>query len=352
MLAGVTLGSGVAILDGSVVNVALRTIGRDLGASLAQLQWVVNGYLLALASLVLVGGALGDRFGRRRVYLVGVVLVPRRVRPVRRRPDARPAHRPARVPGRRRRAAHPRRAGAHPGVVPPTRTAPPAIGTWAGLVGRRGGDRAGARRLARRQRLVAVDLRDQRAAVRRGRRAHQVRRTREPRPHRHRSLRRARRGAHRGGPRCRDLRPDRLGRGRGAPSSRWRGWWRWAPGWRSWSSRSARHPRWFRWGCSRSRIFSAANAMTLLVYGALGRRLALHGAPAAGGGLERAAGRVVGDAGHARRCCCSRRAPPSLSARIGPRIPMTVGPAGLRGGGAAPARRRRGRDVVVGAARA
>ena len=73
MLAGVILGSGVAILDGSVVNVALRTIGRDLGASLAQLQWVVNGYLLALASLVLVGGALGDRFGRRRVYLVGVV---------------------------------------------------------------------------------------------------------------------------------------------------------------------------------------------------------------------------------------------------------------------------------------
>jgi EmrB/QacA subfamily drug resistance transporter len=73
VLAGVTLGSGVAILDGSVVNVALRTIGRDLDASLAQLQWVVNGYLLALASLVLVGGALGDRCGRRRVYLVGVV---------------------------------------------------------------------------------------------------------------------------------------------------------------------------------------------------------------------------------------------------------------------------------------
>lgn len=72
VLAGLTLGSGVAILDGSVVNVALRTVGRDLGASLAQLQWVVNGYLLALASLVLVGGALGDRFGRRRVYLVGV----------------------------------------------------------------------------------------------------------------------------------------------------------------------------------------------------------------------------------------------------------------------------------------
>ena len=73
VLSGLILGSAVAILDGSVVNVALRTIGSDLGASLAQLQWVVNGYLLALASLVLVGGALGDRLGRRRVYLVGVV---------------------------------------------------------------------------------------------------------------------------------------------------------------------------------------------------------------------------------------------------------------------------------------
>ncbi|QKE82940.1 MFS transporter [Arthrobacter sp. NEB 688] len=73
VLAGLVLGTGVAILDGSVVNVALRTIGADLDASLAQLQWVVNGYLLALASLVLVGGGLGDRWGRRRVYEVGVV---------------------------------------------------------------------------------------------------------------------------------------------------------------------------------------------------------------------------------------------------------------------------------------
>ncbi|MGL5818524.1 MAG: MFS transporter [Phycicoccus sp.] len=72
MLAALTLGSGVAILDGSVVNIALRDIGQDLDASLAQLQWVVNGYLLALASLVLVGGALGDRQGRRRVYLAGM----------------------------------------------------------------------------------------------------------------------------------------------------------------------------------------------------------------------------------------------------------------------------------------
>src|SRR4249919_1409333 len=71
-LLAVTLGTGVAILDGSIVNIALKSIGEDLDASLAQLQWVTNGYLLALASLILVGGSLGDRFGRRRVYLIGV----------------------------------------------------------------------------------------------------------------------------------------------------------------------------------------------------------------------------------------------------------------------------------------
>ncbi len=71
-LVTVTLGSGIAILDGTVVNIALRRIGVDLGASLTQLQWIVNGYLLALASLILVGGALGDRLGRKRMYLTGV----------------------------------------------------------------------------------------------------------------------------------------------------------------------------------------------------------------------------------------------------------------------------------------
>lgn len=71
-LATAILGSGIAFLDGTVVNIALPRLGADLGASLAQLQWVVNGYMLALASLILVGGALGDRWGRRRTYLVGV----------------------------------------------------------------------------------------------------------------------------------------------------------------------------------------------------------------------------------------------------------------------------------------
>jgi EmrB/QacA subfamily drug resistance transporter len=63
----------MVLLDGTVVNVALRTIGSDLDASLAQLQWISNAYLLTLASLILIGGSLGDRLGRRRVFLVGVV---------------------------------------------------------------------------------------------------------------------------------------------------------------------------------------------------------------------------------------------------------------------------------------
>ena len=71
-LTAVTLGSGIALLDGTVVGIALPTIGRDLGSSLAGLQWINNGFVLALAALILVGGGLGDRLGRRRVYLVGV----------------------------------------------------------------------------------------------------------------------------------------------------------------------------------------------------------------------------------------------------------------------------------------
>ena len=67
------LGSGMAMLDGTVVNVALVRLGADLGASMADLQWTTNGYLLALASLILLGGSLGDRYGRRRVFVIGVI---------------------------------------------------------------------------------------------------------------------------------------------------------------------------------------------------------------------------------------------------------------------------------------
>ena len=66
------LGSGMAFLDGTVVNVALPDIGRDFDATTGSLQWILNGYLLTLASLILLGGSLGDRFGRRRVFVIGV----------------------------------------------------------------------------------------------------------------------------------------------------------------------------------------------------------------------------------------------------------------------------------------
>jgi EmrB/QacA subfamily drug resistance transporter len=68
------LGSGVAMLNGTDVSVALPAIGRDLGADVPALQWILNGYMLTLAALILVGGSLGDRYGRRRIYLVGVAL--------------------------------------------------------------------------------------------------------------------------------------------------------------------------------------------------------------------------------------------------------------------------------------
>jgi len=67
------LGSSMALLDSTVVNVALPSIGRSLGAGIAGLQWTVSAYMLTLSALLLLGGALGDRYGRRRTYRIGVV---------------------------------------------------------------------------------------------------------------------------------------------------------------------------------------------------------------------------------------------------------------------------------------
>jgi len=66
------LGSAIVFVDQTVVNVALPALREDLGASLAGQQWVVEAYLLLLASLVLVGGSLGDLYGRRRIFAIGV----------------------------------------------------------------------------------------------------------------------------------------------------------------------------------------------------------------------------------------------------------------------------------------
>jgi len=72
-VAATVLGSGLAFIDATVVNVALPSIGDSLGAGLLSLTWVINAYTLTLASMILLGGSLGDRFGRRRVFVIGVV---------------------------------------------------------------------------------------------------------------------------------------------------------------------------------------------------------------------------------------------------------------------------------------
>ena len=74
VLAATILASTIAYVDESVVNVALPAIGRDLAASPAALQWVINAYMLCLAAFLLVGGAAGDRLGRRRIFIAGVAL--------------------------------------------------------------------------------------------------------------------------------------------------------------------------------------------------------------------------------------------------------------------------------------
>jgi len=71
VLTATILGSGMVFLDGTIVNVATRRIGEEFHAGFGALQWVLNAYTLALASLILLGGSLGDRLGRRRIFLIG-----------------------------------------------------------------------------------------------------------------------------------------------------------------------------------------------------------------------------------------------------------------------------------------
>jgi EmrB/QacA subfamily drug resistance transporter len=73
-LAATILGSSLAFIDGSVVNIALPALAKDLHATAATLPWAINAYLLPLGALILLGGGLGDHFGRRRYFLVGLVL--------------------------------------------------------------------------------------------------------------------------------------------------------------------------------------------------------------------------------------------------------------------------------------
>src|SRR5262245_36913159 len=72
VLAATILASSMVFIDGTVVNVALPALQREFGASVARVQWVVEAYALLLTALLLLGGSAGDRFGRRRVFALGV----------------------------------------------------------------------------------------------------------------------------------------------------------------------------------------------------------------------------------------------------------------------------------------
>ena len=207
-LVATILGSTVVFLDSTVVNVALPAISDGLDAGLAGQQWVVEAYMLTLVSLLLVGGSLGDQFGRRRMFVAGLIAFGATsalcaVAPTRRVPDRRP--RPA---GDRRRAAGPGLAGDRRRDL---------RGRGARQGGRhldrldrdRDRDRAGRGRRADRAALLAGDLLGQPAADR----GHGLRspctRSREPRPGRLPRHRLARDRALGGRARRPGLRPDR-----------------------------------------------------------------------------------------------------------------------------------------------
>src|SRR5258705_8134279 len=74
VLAATIIGSSLAFIDGTVVTVALPSIAREFHATGAEMQWVIEGYSLFLSALLLVGGSLGDHFGRKRIYALGIAL--------------------------------------------------------------------------------------------------------------------------------------------------------------------------------------------------------------------------------------------------------------------------------------
>ena len=155
------MGSFVVGLDSTVVNVALPAIEEDLGGGLAGQQWISNGYLLALAALILVGGSLGDVFGERRVFSIGLVGFGATSMVCALAPTIE-----VMVAGRVAQ-------GVFGALLTPSALAvivaafPPAQRgaggrLVAGVVGHRDRDRAARRRPADRRGLVALDLRDQR----------------------------------------------------------------------------------------------------------------------------------------------------------------------------------------------
>ena len=185
------------MLDNTVVNVALPSIQDDLGASLSGLEWTVNAYTLTFAVLLVTGGRLGDIFGRRRMFLFGVVVFALSSAAIGFAPDPGLAGGRPRGPGHGRRVHDARHPLDHHERVP-ARGARQGDRNLGRRVGAGAGDRPGGGRRARRVRLVAGDLLPQPARGRGRRRRDAVRGARVARRDR-----RARRSTGPGSPRCR-----------------------------------------------------------------------------------------------------------------------------------------------------
>ena len=187
-------------LDNLVVTTVLPVIRMDLGASLESLEWTVNAYTLAYAVFLLTGAALGDRFGRRRMFAIGVALFSFASALAALAPTHQRARRGPRAPGPRRRDRHPADADA---AGRRAARGPARPGDRRMVRRRRHGRRArpGRRRRDRRGHLLALDLLGQRAdrprarPVRAARPAREPRAERAPRPARPRARRRRPDGA-------------------------------------------------------------------------------------------------------------------------------------------------------------
>ena len=327
MLAATVLGSGIAGLDATVVGIALPSIGRSFHGGVGTLQWVVTGYSLTLAAFLLLGGSLGDRFGRKRVFSIGIAwfalasalcgLAPNGVLLIVARV----------VQGIGGALVDPGQPGHHSGLVP--RRRPLARDRRLVRAGRRRHrGRAARRGLPPRRRVVALGLLHQRARRGRRPRAHGASRAREQRPHQHRA---------RGRPGATLAVAFLAGLTYGLIEGPTRGWG--SPsvvaafviaalagaGLPASSSTAAPNPM-LPLNLFRSRQFSGANAVTFVVYGALGGALFLlpvelqivvHYSPLASG-LALLPVTVVMLVFSARSG--------QLSARIGPRLQMSVGP--------------------------
>ena len=160
LLAVAVAGSGMAFLDGTVVNVALPDIGSDLNASTSALQWILNGYLLTLASLILLGGSLGDRYGRRRIFVLGVGVFTVASLLCAIAPSVEVLIGARLLQGVGGALLTPGSLAMIEASFRPTDRAR-AIGAWSGLGGVADRPRAAARRLPDRRDLLAGDLRDQ-----------------------------------------------------------------------------------------------------------------------------------------------------------------------------------------------